>query len=228
MAETTINIRTPETEKGAAIFSLRSVRGLAREEFATKAWGEERPRWATLPREWPLIWALSSGTTDVAGVQGASLAEGPVSELGTFEDNETQVKQLISRSRVLPVSYKDSLARRLFELFEDSKEEDPDGMGISLGSLRSFYSFLQSNPNLRKPALSLTPDCEIYASWRSGSDRVFSIHFLASGLARFAILSPACGHAGQQVRLSGIATLDNFLEKVAPWGVLAWAGNGRR
>jgi hypothetical protein len=227
MPETTINIWIPEAEKEAAIYSLRSLRDLSREEFATEAWGE-RLRWMSLPRKWPLMWAVSSGTTEMVGVQVSSLAEGPVSELGTFEDNDAQAKQLISRARLLPISYRDGLASRLFELFEDSKEEDPDGIGISLGSLRSLYSFLQSYPNLKKPALSLTPDCEIYASWRSGSERVFSIQFLASGLARFAILAPAHGHPGQQVRLSGTATFDNFLEKVAPWGVLSWAGNGRR
>ena len=233
MPEIVVRELEPRVRQDATIYSQRFLRDLVEEEPTREAWGEGSGR-VIFPRPWPLSLAVNSGTTETITITqaittgGPGLIEGTTTEVGTVEENEARVKDLIYRTRQLPVSYRDSLAKRLFELFEDSKEEDPQNVGISLGSLQGFYRFLQSYPYLRKPALSLTPDFDIYASWRSGTERVFSIHFLASGLVRFAIIAPAHNHPGQNIRLSGVATMDNFMEKVSPWDVLSWAGNGRR
>ena len=57
--------------------------------------------------------------------------------------------------------------------------------GISLGSLQSFYDFIQIHNNLKCPIISLTPDNNTYLSWRGEKSRLFSIHFLPGEGVRF-------------------------------------------
>jgi len=107
-------------------------------------------------------------------------------------------------------------------LFNDAKEEDSASLGISVGSLRNFYNFLRLHTNLKCPTISLTPDYNIYASWRGEQNRVFSVHFLPNGDVRFVIFKPNDRHPGRQIRLSGIATTDVLMETVVPDSVSDW------
>jgi len=148
-------------------------------------------------------------------------------ELSTQEDllynEEDQVQELIFRIRTsLNITCRESLANRLVTLFNDAREEDFNNVGIDADSLRNFYKFLQLRPNLKFPAISLTPDCNIYASWRPKKNWVFSVHFIPTGDTRFVIFKPNDRHPERQVRLSGITTTDILLETVAPNGVLDW------
>ena len=138
--------------------------------------------------------------------------------------DEPNVEEIIWRVRTtLPARYKTRLASRLSELQKAVQEEELDGRGISVGSLQHFIEFLEAYPALRCPAISVTPDRNIYASWKSGSDRVFSIHFLPEGEVRFVIFRPNDKHPGQAIRLSGTATVDVIISIAAPHGVLNWA-----
>ena len=59
-----------------------------------------------------------------------------------LNNEEDQVQELIFQIRKSPsITHNESLARRLLTLFNDAKEEDSDSLGISVGSLRNFYSF---------------------------------------------------------------------------------------
>lgn len=151
--------------------------------------------------------------------QGGSMAtqQPPVAD-------EQSAEEIIWRVRtVLPVQYRARLASRLRELQKAVQEEELDGGGIAVGSLHNFVELLKAHPALRCPAVSVTPDRNIYASWKSGSDRVFSIHFLPDGKVRFVIFRPNDKHPGQAIRLSGTATVDVIIGVAAPHGVLAWA-----
>ena len=123
------------------------------------------------------------------------------------------------------ISYRTKLAARLRELQEAVQEEDSDGRGITVRSLQHFMEFLKAHPMLRCPAVSATPDRNIYASWKSASDRVFSIHFFPDGSVRFVIFRPNEKHADQVIRISGTATLDVVMNIAAPHGVLSWASD---
>ena len=134
------------------------------------------------------------------------------------------VEEIIwSAGTTLSVPYRTKLASRLTELQKAVQEEELDGRGITVSSLQHFIELLQAYPALRCPAVSVTPERNIYASWKSGSDRVFSIHFLPDGKVRFVIFCPNDKHPDQTIRLSGTATVDVIISVAAPHGVLNWA-----
>lgn len=140
------------------------------------------------------------------------------------QDYPYQEYELIFRIRTsLSIRYRESLANRLVTLFKDTKEEDPDSPGIAAGSLRNFFNFLQLHPNLKYPSISLTPEYNIYASWRDEQNRVFSVHFLPNGGdARFVIFKPNYRHPERQIRISGTSTTDILMETVSPYRVYDW------
>ena len=107
-------------------------------------------------------------------------------------------------------------------MFNDAKEEDPASLGIAAGSLRSFYNFLRLHHDLKYPNISLTPDYNIYASWKNGQKRVFSVHFLPNGDVRFVIFKPNNRHTERQIRISGIITSDILMETVLSHRVSDW------
>lgn len=134
------------------------------------------------------------------------------------------VEEIIwSAGTTLSVSYRTKLASRLTELQKAVQEEELDARGITARSLEHFIELLKAYPALRCPAVSVTPERNIYASWKSGSERVFSIHFLPDGKVRFVIFCPNDKHPDQTIRLSGTATVDVIVSVAAPHGVLSWA-----
>ena len=66
------------------------------------------------------------------------------------------------------------------------------------------------------------PEDNIYASWRSEQNRLFSVHFLPNGDTRFVIFKPNERHPDKQMRISGTATTDILMETVTPYGVWDW------
>ncbi len=146
----------------------------------------------------------------------------PLTQTDLLDCEENEIQELIFRIRRLPVIPWESLANRLFVLYNDAKEEDSDSPGIALGSIRHFYNFLQSHTDLKCPILSLTPDNNIYASWKEGRNRVFSVHFLPSGDVRFVMFKPNNRHPERQIRISGTATTDTLMQTVTPNGLWDW------
>jgi hypothetical protein len=136
---------------------------------------------------------------------------------------DEQVQELIFRVKTsLFIPYRQRLANRLIALFKDAKEEDPTCPGIAVGSLRNFYNFLQLHTTIKCPTISLTPEYNIYASWRDNQKRIFSVHFLPNGDVRFVIFTPNDKHPERQIRHSVSATTDILKETVSPYGVWDW------
>jgi len=140
-----------------------------------------------------------------------------------IENKDDETQNLITRIRSNSLlSGRDQLANRLAELFSDSKEEDLDSVGINADSLRSFNSLLTSYPNLKCPEISLTPDNDIYISWKKGQDKLFSVHLFPNGDSRFVLFFPNDLHPGRAIRISGLTTTDKLIETVSSQGVLDW------
>ncbi len=147
----------------------------------------------------------------------------PFTQEDLLEREEAKVQEVIYQIKTsLSFSYRESLANRLITLLKDAKEEDPYSLGISYGSLQNFYNFFQLHDNLKRPAISLTPEYNIYASWRDNKKHVFSVHFLPSGDVRFVIFKPNDRHPERMIRLSGTATTDILLETVATYEIIDW------
>ena len=158
------------------------------------------------------------GATPIALGHGGSMA---TQQPATAEDES--VEEIIWRAvTTLSPSYRVKLAARLGELQKAVREES-DGLGINTKSLDNFIKLLKEYPALRRPAISVTPELNIYATWKSGSDQVFSINFFPDGGVRFVIFCPNDKHPGEIIRLSGAATMDMVMSVVEPHGVLKWA-----
>lgn len=157
--------------------------------------------------------AVSGGFTD---------EEGLFTQPDLLDTEERQVQQLIRRIRIdNSIPYQERMYNRLLSLFYDAKEDDPASIGIAIESLRNFYNFLQLHTNLKYPTISLTPDYNIYASWRSGRN-LFSVHFLSNSDVRFVIFKPNKKHAERQVRISGKTTNDFLIEDAMTFGLEGW------
>jgi len=140
-----------------------------------------------------------------------------------LNNEEEQVQELIYQIRKsFSIRYHDKLANRLLALFKYEKEDDPACLGIAVGSLRNFYHFFRLNINIECPTISLTPDYNIYASWRGEQHRVFSVHFLPNRDARFVIFKPNDRYPERKLRLSGTVTTDVLMETVAPYNIYDW------
>lgn len=140
----------------------------------------------------------------------------------TVREDE-RAEELIWRIGTTPsIRYRVRLAARLTELQKAVQEEALDGRGMTVRSLQHFFDFLKAHPDLRCPVISATPERNIYASWKSGINRVFSVLFLPDGNVRFVIFRPNDKHPSETVRLSGMATLDVLMSIAESQGVLNW------
>lgn len=146
----------------------------------------------------------------------------PITQLNLIESEEEEVQELIYQLKTSYIRYQDKIVNRLITLFKDSKEEDPYGPGITAGSLRNFINFLELYPNVKYPSISLTPEHNIYVSWRGEHNRVFSIHFLPNKDTRFVVFMPNYRHPERKIRISGITTVDVLMETVKPYKVTDW------
>jgi hypothetical protein len=147
----------------------------------------------------------------------------PITQTTLLKREEDQVQELIFRiKRSKSICYRESLANRLLTLFNDAKEEDPDCLGIATKSLRNFNNFLYLHTNLNCPTISLTPDYNIYASWKGEQGRVFSLHFLPNEDVRFVIFKPNDRHPERKIRVSGIATTDVLKETMMSYRIKEW------
>lgn len=144
-------------------------------------------------------------------------------QAGLLKNEEEQVQELIFQlkmSKAIIHGYR--LADRILTLFNYAKEEDSSSVGIKADSLQNFIDFFKAHTDLKYPTITLTPDYNIYATWRSGKNRVFSVHFLQNGEARFVIFKPNERHPKKKVRLSGVATTDILMTFVEPYLVKDW------
>jgi hypothetical protein len=174
------------------------------------------------------------GTVNISGgniaytyttIGGANIAYAytTLTKIDLIENKDDETKNLVTRiGRNSRLSCREELANRLAELFSDSKEEDPDSVGINADSLRSFNTLLSSYPNLKCPEVSLTPDNDLYISWKREQDKLFSVHLFPNGDSRFVLFLPNDLHPGRPIRISGLTTTDKLIETVSSQGVLDW------
>ncbi len=173
----------------------------------------------------------SSLIQDVAGqalLQVWSEERGSFTQVDLLDDKDEEVNELIRWIRAFTfIPSRVNISKRLQILFNDAKEEDPFHVGIEVESLRTFYSFLQLHNNLKYPAITLTPDNNIYASWRGEEGRLFSVLYLPNGNVRFVRFVQNSKHPELKIRVSGLTTVDMLMETASPNNELNWIQNER-
>ena len=170
----------------------------------------------------------SSGTSaesqeDKQTVKTWTERKDPFTQTNLVDNEDDQTEELIYRIKTsLYIPNAKRIANRLITLFNDAKEEEPSIPGIAIGSLRNFYTFLHLHTNLKCPSLSLTPECNIYASWREKPRCVFSVLFESNRNVCFVIFKPNDKHPEKQMRFSGTATSDILMDTITQYGVYDW------
>ena len=219
------NRRFTETRKDSVAYGDKDLLDtFPSEQPYHSAWTRKIP----LPKQFPTnfyFWGRPSVNPEgrEVSISGWPEKEDPFTQTDLLENEENQVKELILQIRKsLSAPYRERLANRLLTLFYDAKEEDTTSPGMSLASLRNFYNFLQLYPNLKYPIISLSPDCNIYASWKGDQNQVFSVYFLSEKDAVFVVLKPNEKYPDRKIRVSGTITTDILMEKVAPYGIWDW------
>jgi len=96
-----------------------------------------------------------------------------------------------------------ALYARIVELEEQMREEEDGFDGIREASIAGFLRFLRATPKVALPALTVTDDYNLYATWRKPDGRVFSLHFLSESEARYVIFRPSPVAEGHKLRSSG-------------------------
>jgi hypothetical protein len=106
-----------------------------------------------------------------------------------------------------------SKLQRLLAAFQ----EERGGAAYSFESLQLFLAFMALGPRCRVPSLSITGDGNIYASWRAGPDRLFSVHFDPAGRIRYVKFYPDPNTVGMTARSYGFASLREIVATLPPW-----------
>jgi hypothetical protein len=145
------------------------------------------------------------------------------SELDALRSDDSVIQAVLTGLRhASPIQYRDRLATRLEQLLAAYKE-DSDGHVFSADSLRGLIVFLEGARFLRYPAVTLTRGGDIYASWKRGSDHVFSAQFLKTQQVRFVIFRPNLQNVGQSDQLSGLTTPQSLPSMISHLNVSDWA-----
>jgi hypothetical protein len=193
----------------------------------TGAWGKGI-EWCILPQKMSLMALYINTAFANQEESGTSIIDSPeiqdpITQANLLNSEENQVQELIFRiktSRYIP--YRERLANRILALIKDAKEEDPDCIGIATDSLRNFYNFIHLYTDIKCPIITLSPEYNIYASWKGEQNRLFSIHFLPNADVRFVMFKPNDKHPKRKIRVSGLATTDIIMETLTPYCIEDW------
>lgn len=204
------------------------------EESRGAWWGEEPVRQLQMPREYfdnfNKVWATAATQSQFFTelTTGSLRRQNAVTQTDTVEGESNKAKEIIMSFKTqLTVSFRSVLTDGLLELFNFAKEENPDSVGISTGSLRSFFNFLQIHPDLRCPDIALTPESNIYISWRSGKNKVFSLEFAASNVVHFVVFAQNKLDPEMIDRVSGNVLTSTIMKSVEPYNVASWVYDER-
>lgn len=115
------------------------------------------------------------------------------------------------------------LAKRLHDLRQAAFDEEPEQSLISSDSLRNFIGFINSNTNLVKPELMLSPAGNICAEWHRSKKEHFVLEFLPTGQVHYVVFGKDKDYPSRTERTWGVVSSNSVMGKVIPFNVLSWA-----
>lgn len=161
-------------------------------------------QWVTINQAWPSLRLTAAMFDDLPDDLGAGAALIRAASESAIRGFESIIREIATIPRLGL-----SIASRLREL-QLQQAQDSESAPVSVESAESFVAFLRSVGGVSLPSLSLTPDGNIYASWRK-RDRVFSAEFRSNGLARYVLFRPAPGDLESKLRSAGSAPANRLL-----------------
>lgn len=93
---------------------------------------------------------------------------------------------------------------------------------ISPDSRRDYYLFLKANNDLISPAISVTPDGNIWIQWESSVNHHFSVEFKGQGDVIFVVFAPDRYIPSKINRVSGKGTVYSLMNQVKTYNVNKW------
>ena len=107
------------------------------------------------------------------------------------------------------------IAARL-DYLQQVVDEDPEHPPMQIESLRSLATFLVGERQLPHPQISLGAEGLLSAQWRTPSNDVMAMEFLASGSIRFAALSSP-GDPEDQWNITGTSPRSEVMAAIEPF-----------
>jgi len=129
----------------------------------------------------------------------------------TFVHAQHTTELLSFARRCLP----DGISSRLEFLYGLEQDLDEDEQPMSVGSLKCFLDFMNNNNNLREPAIAVTLDGYIEATWQQGQDAIFTIVFLPSKQAIYSFVGQDSWRVGSKYVAKGTAPYSAALRAVS-------------
>jgi hypothetical protein len=136
------------------------------------------------------------------------------------KDSVLTLIEEIRKNKTIPHS--EQIANRLYQLNDDVLDDYPEDDLISPDSLLDYYLFLRVNKSLTFPAISVTPDGNIWIQWESSVNHHFSVEFKGHGDVIFVVFAPDKHVPSKINRVSGKSTIESLMEQVQHYQVNSW------
>ena len=144
----------------------------------------------------------------MTGLAGRPLVAGDEAEDNIRDDVIFGIPKIEKRRLMLDLlrdevhPHAEAVAERLEHLHEIEPEEDEEP--ISPDSLATFPSFLVAFPSKAEPGITVTPDGNIYATWKAEDGRHCGIEFAPVRTAKLVLIVPGETDIGSGVHIAGM------------------------
>lgn len=115
----------------------------------------------------------------------------------------------------------DRIVDRIGNLIELYKE-DYDGRALSASSILTFLDFLNVHRNSKFPAITATPNGELYVQWKRDNDQRLGVQFLVGSEIKWVLLKRNPEHDERIDYLAGQTMADSFGETATALGIRDW------
>ena len=136
-----------------------------------------------------------------------------------------QTTAILDELTKLSWSCSERLIRRLRDLFDSVREEDPNEPPVSVASLKDFANFLTTRNDWHYPDIGISPRRNISIEWYKDDDHHLAIEFYGGGDVKFAIFAPDNARTKRVARIAGSASVEGVFEAIKPFNPLSWVAN---
>jgi hypothetical protein len=141
-----------------------------------------------------------------------------VAESGTAEIEKWRLMLDLFRHEAYP--HAEDVAERLRHLHEIEPEDDEEP--ISLDSVAMLLSFLVPFTSKAQPAITVTPDGNIYATWKAEGGRHCGVEFTPARSAKLVLMVPGDADTGAGIHIAGRMGTSELERTLRLHGIHIW------